>query len=210
MAPFRLFSGLALTLLLVGMCSSQTVRLEPPAIPPSYETALHHAARTGDITLIQSQLAYGAEPNQRSQDGCKPLLDSASTGQLGAVRALLSGGAGTDITSFFGRTALIESADVRERLGTVPETDFWPFSGRYGLCPPFEKGTAIAARSKRLTNWHKPYQYTLNSGQTLGVGTNWTFAAPSSGNGAVHPTSGDTYTVSYTTGGTNFSQLGHL
>jgi hypothetical protein len=54
------------------------------------------------------------------------------------------------------------------------------------------------------------YQYTLAAGQTLGPGTNRLFAAQMSGSGTIHPTTGDTYTVTYTTGGVSFTQTGHL
>jgi endo-1,4-beta-xylanase len=52
------------------------------------------------------------------------------------------------------------------------------------------------------------YQFTMGPGPTLGPGTNRTFAAQMSGAGTVHPTSGDTYTVTYTIGGVNFTQTG--
>ena len=52
------------------------------------------------------------------------------------------------------------------------------------------------------------YQFTLASGQTLGPGTNRTFAAQAGGNGTLHPTAGDTWVVSYTTGGVIFTQSG--
>jgi len=54
------------------------------------------------------------------------------------------------------------------------------------------------------------YQFTLAAGQTLGLGTNRTFAAQTNGAGTIHPTSGDTYTVTYTTGGVSFTQTGHF
>jgi endo-1,4-beta-xylanase len=54
------------------------------------------------------------------------------------------------------------------------------------------------------------YQFTLAAGQTMGPGTNRTFAAQTSGSGTIHPTSGDTYTVTYTTGGVSFTQTGHF
>jgi hypothetical protein len=54
------------------------------------------------------------------------------------------------------------------------------------------------------------YQFTLAIGQTLGAGTNRTFAAQASGSGTVHPTTGDTYTVTYTTGGVSYTQSGHF
>ena len=52
------------------------------------------------------------------------------------------------------------------------------------------------------------YQFTLASGQTLGPGTNRTFAAQTRGTGTAHPTSGDTYLVTYTTGAQTFTVSG--
>jgi endo-1,4-beta-xylanase len=52
------------------------------------------------------------------------------------------------------------------------------------------------------------YQFTLAAGQTLGASHNRIFAAQMSGNGMVHPTTGDTYTVTYTSGGQSFTQTG--
>jgi hypothetical protein len=52
------------------------------------------------------------------------------------------------------------------------------------------------------------YQYTMASGQTLGAGSNRSFVAQASGNGTAHPASGDTWTVTYTTGGQSFTQSG--
>jgi len=54
------------------------------------------------------------------------------------------------------------------------------------------------------------YTFTLAAGQTLPPGTNWLFDAQAAGNGTVHPTSGDTFTVNYVTGGATFSQTGHF
>ncbi len=52
------------------------------------------------------------------------------------------------------------------------------------------------------------YQFSLAAGQTLAAGTNRTFAAQTSGTGTPHPTSGDTYNVTYTTGGQTFTVSG--
>jgi len=54
------------------------------------------------------------------------------------------------------------------------------------------------------------YQFTLAAGQTLGPSANRLFAAQMSGSGTVHPTTGDTYTVTYTTGGVTFTQTGNF
>ena len=52
------------------------------------------------------------------------------------------------------------------------------------------------------------YQFTLAAGQTIGTGENRVFAAQASGTGTLHPTTGDTWVVSYTTGGVTYTQTG--
>jgi predicted carbohydrate-binding protein with CBM5 and CBM33 domain len=52
------------------------------------------------------------------------------------------------------------------------------------------------------------YTWTLAAGQSLGASTSRTFAAQLGGTGTVHPTTGDTWTVSYTTGGVARTQTG--
>jgi hypothetical protein len=54
------------------------------------------------------------------------------------------------------------------------------------------------------------YVFTLNAGQTLPASTGRTFAVQTSGNGTAHPTAGDTYTVSYTSGGQTLTTSGHF
>jgi hypothetical protein len=54
------------------------------------------------------------------------------------------------------------------------------------------------------------YTFSLVAGQTLGPASNRTFAAQTSGTGTLHPTAGDTFTVTYTTGGASFTQTGHF
>jgi endoglucanase len=54
------------------------------------------------------------------------------------------------------------------------------------------------------------YVFTLNSGQTLPASTGRTFAVQTSGNGTAHPTAGDTYSVTYTSGGQTFTTSGHF
>jgi hypothetical protein len=53
------------------------------------------------------------------------------------------------------------------------------------------------------------YQFTLAAGQTIAPGS-YTFAAQTNGSGTVHPTAGDTFTITYTTGGASFTQTGHF
>jgi len=78
------------------------------------------------------------------------------------------------------------------------------FSGQYNTV-----GGQIA-QSHTTTASTVTYTFTLNAGQTLSPGTNWIFAEQTSGTGTAHPTAGDTFTVTYTTGGQNFTQSGHF
>jgi len=64
------------------------------------------------------------------------------------------------------------------------------------------------AQSNATSTTAITYTWTLNAGQTLGAQNNRTFAAQFGGNGTVHPTTGDTWSVVYTTGGTQRTQSG--
>jgi hypothetical protein len=82
---------------------------------------------------------------------------------------------------------------------TVPATDV-TFSGLYNTFGPqivnASSGTANLA-----------YSFTLSPGQTIGPGTG-TFAAQMKGNGATHHVAGDSWTVTYSSGGATYTQSG--
>jgi endoglucanase len=78
------------------------------------------------------------------------------------------------------------------------------FNGQYNTV-----GGQISQSSSSTTTTIT-YQFTLAAGQTIGVGTNRLFAAQTGGGGTVHPTAGDTFTITYTVGGQAFSQSGHF
>jgi lysophospholipase L1-like esterase len=87
---------------------------------------------------------------------------------------------------------------------TVQRTTGVGFNGQYNTV-----GGQIL-QSNSVTAATITYQFTLAAGQTLGPGTNYLFAAQTTGTGTIHPTTGDTYTVTYTTGGASFTQTGHF
>ncbi|HYW27057.1 MAG TPA: xyloglucanase [Terriglobales bacterium] len=86
----------------------------------------------------------------------------------------------------------------------VQRTTGLSFNGQYNTV-----GSSIT-QSNTSTASTITYQFGLASGSTLGAGTGWKFAAQTSGSGTTHPTAGDTFTVTYTTGGTTFTQTGHF
>jgi hypothetical protein len=75
------------------------------------ETDLHRAARAGDLSLIDSKLKEGMNPNVRDQLGRTPLLEAVSAGKLNAMQMLLVAGANASAQSSSGRTPLIEAAE---------------------------------------------------------------------------------------------------
>lgn len=82
----------------------------------------------------------------------------------------------------------------------VQRTPGVSYSGQYN--------TAGLAQTNSSTATAITYRYTLAAGQTLGASTSRTFAAQMSGTGTAHPTSGDTYTITYTAGGVTRTQSG--
>ena len=87
---------------------------------------------------------------------------------------------------------------------TVQRTTGVGFNGQYNTVG----GQVLQTNTVAATTI--TYQFTLAAGQTLGAGTNRLFAAQMTGGGTIHPTAGDTYTVTYTTGGVSFTQTGHF
>jgi hypothetical protein len=87
---------------------------------------------------------------------------------------------------------------------TVQRTTGVGFNGQYNTIG----GQVLQTNTVAATTI--TYQFNLAAGQTLGGGTNRLFAAQMTGGGTIHPTAGDTYTVTYTTGGVSFTQTGHF
>ena len=81
---------------------------------------------------------------------------------------------------------------------TVQRTAGVSASGQYNTIG------GVISQSHSSTATAITYVFSLNAGQTLAPGTNRVFAVQMGGNGAVHPTAGDTYTVSGTAGGQAF------
>ena len=86
---------------------------------------------------------------------------------------------------------------------TVETTGRVTFNGQYNTV-----GSLVQTHSSTASAI--TYQYTLGAGQALSAGAGWIFAARSSASGALHPTSGDTYAVTYTAGGASFTVSGHF
>lgn len=86
---------------------------------------------------------------------------------------------------------------------TVQTTGGVTFNGQYNTV-----GSLVQTHGRTASAI--TYQFALGAGQVLSAGTGWIFAAQSTGSGTLHPTSGDTYDVTYTAGGASFTVSGHF
>ena len=86
---------------------------------------------------------------------------------------------------------------------TVQRTTGVRASGQYNTV-----GGTIAQSNNSSAESAITYVFSLNPGQSLMSGSNRTFAVQMGGNGSVHPTAGDTYTITGTAGGQAFTLNG--
>jgi ankyrin repeat protein len=77
---------------------------------PLDETALHLAAKKGQINAIQTLLTFKANPNATDKFGSTPLMYAAEFGQTKSCEALLLKGAKIDQQNDWGNTALMYAA----------------------------------------------------------------------------------------------------
>jgi hypothetical protein len=127
------------------------------------------------------------------------------TGDLGGVTVTKAVAANSpwynEIQVRLGNTAPITAMTITVN---VVRTTGVNYSGMYNTVGG-QVTQANASTASQVT-----YTWTLGAGQQLSPSSSRTFAAQFGGNGAVHPVAGDTYTVVYTTGGTQRTQTGNF
>jgi len=74
--------------------------------------ALHSAARSGDLDLVVSMLAAGADVNAQSWNDNTPMHDATEAGRGAVVRALLEARASTEVPNELGFTPLHMAASL--------------------------------------------------------------------------------------------------
>ncbi len=88
---------------------------------------------------------------------------------------------------------------------TVQKTSGVSYAGGYNT---FASGAVTMAYSD--TGSRGVYTYTLTAGQSIPAGSGWLLAAQFGGNGTAHAYSGDTYTVTVTSGDVTTTTGGHF
>ena len=91
----------------------------PSEMLPDGDTAFVRAARDGDRERLETFLANGVDPDERSErDGYTALIAAAANGHAPAVRALITAGADASARSRSGETALTLAAS-KNRVAAV-------------------------------------------------------------------------------------------
>lgn len=81
------------------------------------QTALHHAARSGDASNVRRLVDAGTEIDARDADGNTPLHRAIQSGHAGAARALIAAGADVNATTRFGHSPLhLAAGTMQENL----------------------------------------------------------------------------------------------
>jgi endo-1,4-beta-xylanase len=192
-----------------------SVTLSASGLPAGVTASFSPATTTKSSTLTLSASATAATGTEMiSLTGVSGTLSHVVTVTL-AVNPAVVGTGGVTVTpvlnsnsAFFNdegvkmsNTGAITSLTVTI---TLQATTGVAFNGQYNTV-----GGQIS-QNHSSTSTAIAYQYTLTPGQSLPAGSGWLFDAQASGNGAVHPVTGDTFTVTYTTGGSTFTQSGQF
>jgi len=118
---FHARQGLRISLALwLAMAPTAVVAQNSASLPATHatvqnagETAIHAAARTGDLAALQAQLKKGADPNVRDRQGRTPLMVAAENGQTKAVQLLIESRADLNVIARGWGSAL----EIAERTG---------------------------------------------------------------------------------------------
>jgi glycosyl hydrolase family 113 len=192
----------AVALSATGLPSGVTATFSPASATGTTSTltlAASSAATTGTVNVTVSGTGGGLT---RSATLSLTVNADTGTGGVTVTPAVTANGPWfNEQVIRLNNTASITALSVTI---TIQRTTGVGFNGQYNTVG----GQILQSNTVAATTI--TYQFSLAAGQTLGVGTNRMFAAQMGGSGTIHPTAGDTWVVTYTTGGVAFTQTGHF
>jgi hypothetical protein len=191
-----------------------SVALSASGLPAGVTAAFNPASTTGTTSTLTFTAAATAAP------GSSTVTVTGSGGGLTRATAItltVSGGAAPSVTVtpvvnqntpwYTELNVRVDHTSPMTALSVtivIQRTTGIALNGQYNTVGP------QIQQSQTTTASTITYQFTLAAGQTLGAGTGRLFAAQANGSGTAHPTAGDTFTITYTTGGQTFTQSGHF
>ena len=197
------FTG-AVSFAATGLPSGVTVAFNPStATTGNSVTATFTASSTA--TVGSATVTITGTSGSTSRTTTVALTVTGGGGGGGTVTATPSVGSASpwfnELQLRLDNTATITAMTVTV---TVQRTTGVSYSGAYNTVG----GQILQSNSSTATAI--TYTFTLASGQSLPAATGRLFAMQMSGSGTAHPTAGDTYSVVYTSGGTQSTVTGHF
>jgi endo-1,4-beta-xylanase len=200
------------TIAIVRTSFPGSVALSATGLPSGVSAAFAPASTTGNSSLLTLTASAAATLGAATVTvtGTSGAVTRTTTIALtvttGGGGATTASGVVTSNSPWFdelqvrvGNTATLTALTVTIVVQRTPGV---AFSGQYNTVG----GQILQANASTSTT--VTYTFTLAAGQTLAPAASRTFAAQMSGNGTVHPTAGDTWTVTSTSGGTTSTLSG--
>jgi endoglucanase len=196
------FTG-AVTMSASGLPSGVTVAFNPSAATTGNSvTATFTASSTATLGAATVTLTATSGSTIRSTTVALTVTGGGDTGTVTATPVVSTNSPWfNELQVRLANTGTLTALTVTVVVQRTPGVSY---SGQYNTVG----GQVTQANSS--TTSAITYTFTLNAGQTLSASTSRTFAVQTSGNGNLHPTAGDTYTVTYTSGGQSFTTSGHF
>jgi endoglucanase len=193
---------------------SGTVALAASGLPAGVTASFSPASTTSTSTLTltaSSTATLGAATI--TVTGTSGTLSHTATIALTVTKPVTGTGGVTVVTVINSNSAFFDDEGVKltntaaiTALSITINVQITPglgFNGQYNTVG----GSIVDSHSSTASVI--TYQYNLSAAQTLSPGS-YLFDAQMSATGTAHPTTGDTFTVTYTTGGQTFTQTGHF
>jgi len=186
-----------------GLPTGVTAALNPASTTGNSTTVTFTASSTAALGAANVTISAAAVGLTTRTASIALTVASAPTG--GVVTA--SGAVASNSPWFaeeqvrFNNTATLTALTVTLTVARNPAT--LASSGQYNTI-----GGAAITQSVNTTAAQVTYTWTLAAGQSLAAGTGRTFAAQMSPGGNPHPTTGDSWTVTYTSGGSSTTTSG--
>jgi endoglucanase len=192
------FTG-AVTMSASGLPSGVTVAFNPASTTGNSVTATFSASSTATLGAATVTLTATSGSTTRTTT-VSLTVTGGSNGTVTVTPAVTSNSPYfNEMQVRLANTATLTALTITVVVQRTPGVSY---SGMYNTVGG-QIGQTNSSTTSAIT-----YTFTLASGQTLGPSTSRTFAVQAGGNGTPHPTSGDTWTVSYTTGGQSFTSTG--
>jgi endoglucanase len=192
------------------------VSFSAAGLPTGVTAAFNPASTTGNSTTVTFTAAANATLGAanvtisaaavglttRTAPGALTIANGPTGGVVTATGAVASNSPWfAEEQVRFGNTATLTALTVTLTVARNPAS--LVSSGQYNTI-----GGSTITQSVSTTSTQVVYTWTLAAGQQLAAGTGRTFAAQMSPGGNAHPTAGDSWTVTYTSGGSSTTTNG--